>query len=529
MDMALVTPARQHTYLFNKLDRTHRLLGLSCLLLMCHSPALSAASPAPDGVLVTTQAHFRLTYEDVSLPQGESMGFLGGGYLYDINDRIALGPAAYGTISGERGGFITLGGAAAFRQPLGTQYEANAGLFVGAGGGRGGYTLSGGGLMLRYHLGVKYKTDDFGHFGLGISYLDFPDGAIHSTQPYLSYEYPFRTLISSGWIARTGSQGESAGSPHELAPVYMSYTVPSGVLADDGSEQHNRINLVGLEWNKYLNHNLFLHTEAEGAMGGQSNGYMQILLGGGYRVPLGSSTALKLTAAAGVAGGGNVATGGGLILDSSLALQQKLTRKLYIEAGAGYVTAPDGDFEAYSVEAKLGYAFNTPFVGGNRTQLSMSALDGYEPAHFRIRTTHQAYLKADPNWRSHHNDLNVDNLGIQMDAFITDNLFLTGQGIAAYSGNAGAYMAGLLGTGIHLPLSGTPLFIDGEILAGAAGGGGLAVGGGLVWQSNLGLGYQLTDNFSVIAQYGYMAAPEGDFKADVVTLSLGYNFTFYTK
>lgn len=495
------------------------------------SSSLYAANTAQETSWDTTQARFRVTYEEVSLPQDESMGFLGGSYLYDINDYVSLGPAAYGALTGERGGFITLGGTAEVQQSFGNQYELNSGIFIGAGGGRGGYTLSGGGLMLRYHAGVKYRTDHYGHFGLGMSYLDFPDGDIHSTQPYFSYEYPFRTLITSGWPSKHlfTSTGSHHSSEHDLAVIYKTYSIPSDVLADNGSDQHNRIDLVGIEWNKYLNDNLFLHTEAEGAMGGASNGYMQILLGAGYRHPLTPGSAIKLSGSAGVAGGGNVATGGGLLLDTHLSFQQELTDQLYFEVSAGYVIAPDTNFEAYSLVAKFGYAFDTPYVGKSAYKLDSNDLAGFEPSHFRVRTTHQSYLKADPNWRTHHNDLNVSNLGVQMDAFINENLFVTGQGLAAYSGKAGAYMTGLLGAGLHMPLSDTPLFLDGELLAGAAGGGGMSVGGGFVWQSNLGLGYQLSDEFSLIAQYGYMAAPKGDFKADVVTLSFAYNFSFFTR
>ena len=116
-----------------------------------------------------------------------------------------------------------------------------------------------------------------------------------------------------------------------------------------------------------------------------------------------------------------------------------------------------------------------------------------------------------------------------MDAFLNENVFITGLGLAAYSGKAGAYMTGLLGAGLHVPLSDLPLFIDGEVLAGAAGGGCMSVGGGFVWQSNLGVGYQINDKFSLIAQYGYMAAPKGDFKADVITLSFAYNFSLFTR
>ncbi|MDH5786067.1 MAG: porin family protein [Chromatiales bacterium] len=481
--------------------------------------------------LETTSAKFRVTYEEATLPGDELMGFTGGTYLYTISDYVSVGPAFYGALTGERGGFITLGGATEAHLPLGDSYELNSGLFIGAGGGRGGYTLSGGGLMLRYHAGVKYKSDRYGHFGLGMSYLDFPDGAIHSGQPYLSYEYPFRTLIGSGWISGNESPGPllSDSSHQEIAAIYKTYTIPAGVLADNGAPQYKRIDLVGGEWNKYINKRLFLHTEGEGAMGGKSQGYMQILLGAGYRQPLGSSSAIKLIGSAGYAGGGNVATGGGFIVDAQLSFQQAITDHLYLEATAGHMRAPDTNFQTDSLALKLGYQFATPYVDNRQHTFDTSELTAFTPSHFRARATHQSYLKADPNWRGHHNDLNIDNMGLQLDAFINRNLFLTGQGIAAYRGEAGAYMTGLLGAGLHLPMGDSPLFLDGELLTGAAGGGGADVNGGFVWQYNVGAGYQLNDHLSLIAQYGRMEAPNGNFKANVVTLSLGYNFTLFTR
>jgi len=90
-------------------------------------------------------------------------------------------------------------------------------------------------------------------------------------------------------------------------------------------------------------------------------------------------------------------------------------------------------------------------------------------------------------------------------------------------------MTGLLGAGIRLPLFSTPLFLNAEVLAGAAGGGGLNLGGGLIEQMNGGLGYQLNNDLGLIAQYGYMSAIQGPFRAKTVSLSLAYNFTLFTK
>ena len=494
---------------------------------------LEAGEQLSDDSVSSTEFKARFTYEDVQLPANEKMGFWGGTLLYDVNDWLSVGPATYGAMVGQRGGFITMGGAAEVRQKLSGSIEANSGVFVGAGGGRGGFFLSGGGLMLRYHLGVKYTSESMGALGAGVSYLDFPDGTIHSTQAYLSYEIPFRTLILSGWQEHEKRDSYSARrsmeAEQELAPVFRSYLVPAGVLTDNGGVQHGRVNLTGIEWNRYLNDNFFLHLESLGAMGGKSTGYMQSLIGGGYRLAILDGTWLKVAASAGMAGGGSVATGGGLLVHTSASLQQRLSDHLYAEVSGGYVKAPDGDFKAYTFTGKLGYHFYTPDVSADMESVSLSDLSSFQASYFRIRTTHQGYKRAASNWRGHHNDLNVNNLGVQIDAFLTENYFLSGQVLAAYSGKAGAYMVGLVGAGVHQPLFGTDLFFDAEALFGPAGGGGLSTGAGLVWQTNAGIGYQFNDRYSLIAQYGYMAAAKGDFKARVVTLSFGYDFTLFTK
>ena len=99
--------------------------------------------------------------------------------------------------------------------------------------------------------------------------------------------------------------------------------LPSKARRDDGGVQNSSMQLVGVEWLSYINDHWFVKVESEGAMGGDNNGYMQILLGGGLRLPITLSTSIKLHAAAGPAGGGGADVGGGLLLDAGLGLQQK--------------------------------------------------------------------------------------------------------------------------------------------------------------------------------------------------------------
>lgn len=483
----------------------------------------------PAAELKPTPTAWRLTSETFKLPGGEKMGMMAGDLLFDVSDKLRLGVGTYGAVRGTRGGFITLGVEGEVRQRLSPDLIGHAGLFVGGGGGRGGYTLSGGGLMLRGDVGLTYETAGYGNFGFGVSNVRFPSGVIVSTQPYLQYEYPFYSLLGSGWAAFSpGSAETGAVQPrnNEFAVVARSYKIPSSVVLDTGQPQHGSMQLLGVEWLSYLDKRWFLKLESEGAMGGQNNGYMQILAGGGYRLPLARGTALKFHAAAGPAGGGSVDTGGGLLLDTGVSLQQNLTKRTALELSVGEVRAPSRSFKARSLALKMNYRFGLPGVSSKAP--SWNALRDYDAEHLRIRLADQTYFKAAPQWRNRSVDQPVSNLGVQLDYFVSPHWFVTGQGLTAYAGNAGAYMTGQVGAGTQWLMS-ERWFVEGEALLGAAGGGGLAVGSGLVGQANASLGYRLSKSLSVMATAGRINALPGNFKANVAGVSLAYQFTGFAK
>lgn len=503
-------------------------------LLAGPSGALAAGDAPPAGTVLPTPTAWRLTTETLNLPGQEKMSLAGGNLLFDVSERLRLGVGSYGAVLGQRGGFITLGVAGEVRERLSPSWRAHAGLYVGAGGGHSGQSLVGGGLMLRGDLGLSYETR-YGNLGLGLSHVRFPSGEISSTQPYLLYEYPFYSLIGgAGSAAGTGSVRDSRASaaplaarPHEFSFVLRHYQIPASVVRENGQPEHSSMQLMGIEWLTYLDERWFARLEAAGAMGGQSNGYMQILAGGGYRLPLMRGTALKFHAAAGPAGGGGADTGGGLLVDAGFSLQQQLSPRTSIELSLGEVWAPSRSFQAHSLALKLSHHFGLPAVT-SAAPVSWRALDGFDPLHLRLRVAQQTYFGRSPGWRTGSADQPVGNLGVQIDHFLSPRWFLTGQGLAAYAGDAGAYMTGQLGVGTQWPVSGR-WFVEGEALLGAAGGGGLAVGGGLVGQLNANLGYRLSPALSLLATAGHIRAAGGDFRANVTGLSLAYQFTGFAQ
>jgi hypothetical protein len=525
------------------------------------TPLNTPSTPTYQSVPTT----WRATFENWKLPEGETMGMLGTNLLFDVNPNVKLGIASYGAMTGERGGFITLGLASELQKELSENWVAHTGLFVGAGGGAGGYILAGGGFMLRADAGLTYKMGPYGNLGAGVSWVTFPTGQIRSTQPYIMYEYPFDSFISDGWSgsgsgssassssrantnfgstassntsAPSGSYLSSASNPssgieqnptrfasskrQEFSVAWTGYKIPSSVTKTSGAAQSSTMQLAGARWTTYLTDRWFLTFQASGAFAGNSAGYMQILGGGGYRLPLGSSTALKFYGNVGPAGGGDVATGGGILYGAGVALQQSITDDLAIEFGLGGVKAGTGDFKALAAGVNLSYVFGLPRTKSGQ-KLLPNDFAGYKLAPLQLRAINQTYLKGNDQWRSRDVGQSVNNLGFAADYFINPEVYLTGQGLAAYSGDAGAFMTGLIGAGVNQPIS-KDWFVMAEGLVGAAGGGSLAVGNGSVWQVNAGLGYRINKSLSLMVTGGRMQAPTGDFSANVIGVSLGYRF-----
>jgi hypothetical protein len=491
--------------------------------------------------LQPTPTTWRATFESWKVSDDERMGMLGLNLLFDVHPNIKLGFGTYGALTGERGGFITLGLASELQMPLDDRWVLRGGLYAGAGGGAGGYELAGGGFMFRADGGISYRMGRWGNIGAGLSWVTFPSGQIKSTQPYILYEYPFNSAISRGWpsAATRSTSTAQPGMPsqrQEFAIGWTGYQIPSSVKNSSGGVQNASMQLAGARWNSYLDDRWYLTFQADGAFAGDSAGYMQILGGLGYRLPLGQRTGLKLFAAAGPAGGGGIATGGGLLYSAGLAIQQMITDSWAIELGVGGVQAATGDFKALSMGLNVSYVFGTPSLSNTNTNaisntsntLSASALSGYRIAPLRARVMHQTYLKANDQWRTRDADQSVNNLGFALDYFLTPKLYVTGQGLAAYSGDAGAYMTGLLGAGVQQPVS-ERWFVMAEGLVGAAGGGTIATGNGSVWQVNAGVGYRLTDSLSVMLTGGRMQAATGDFAANVVGVTMGYRFGLPTR
>ncbi|MEJ2347435.1 MAG: hypothetical protein P8090_18980, partial [Gammaproteobacteria bacterium] len=491
----------------------------SCLsivigLLLCLGNG-TACGALPPGQLAFHPGHVRFTLEQLSLPQHEHMGLAGINYLLDIKPWFYAGLGVYGAVTGKRGGFFTGGIETGVRKRLGHDWLVDAGMFVGGGG--GGAAPQGGGLMLRPHVGVAYDTR-YGRIGANLSWVKFPNGAIDSKQVALSYELPVHALFAGGWLrddGRTPSPGgiELRSAAREFSLVAQTYLLPAGTRGRSGTVQDRNMKLLGIQWNRYLDRHTYLKLETSGAGGGNSDGYAQLLLGAGHRFDLSRRNTLRLEAGLGAAGGGNVDTGGGVIANAGVGVQHRFDNGLLLGLNAGYIAAPGGEFKAATVGVNLGYAYGVPRMPP--PDVVRSSYHTYGPRYWRLRAAHQSYLPRGDTSRKGStvpDHRRIDLIGIQADRMVGRHLYVTGQALGAYRGGAGGYATGLLGAGYILPWwKNSRLELNVEGLVGVGGGGGLAVGGGLITQATAGLNYRISETTGVQLTYGYVGAPQGHF------------------
>ncbi|TSE23011.1 hypothetical protein Tsedi_02306 [Tepidimonas sediminis] len=482
-----------------------------------------AAEGAPRGAEAPPlrEGRWVATYESWQLPAGETMGMVGGRMLWGLGDGWHAGPATYGAVRGQRGGFITLGLEAERQWTLGAGWTANAGVFVGGGGGRGGLELAGGGLMLRTHVGLDWAFTPRDRLGVGLSHVRFPsEGAIRSTQPYLRYEHRFDAALTLGWSSQAPANwAPLAWKEHGLALRWRRMKPDASSSRVEGGRVQ-QFDLLGVAWTAHpWGDGRWLGLAADGALGGGSAGYMQILAQAGWRQNLGSGAHGGLWVAAGPAGGGGVDTGGGLLTEIGVGFAQRIHRDWLVEVGWVRQRAPGGRFDADGWQVGLRYQ---PGVSGE------TGTD-WTGRPLRVRALHQTYRGQNRAWRSFDADEAVQLAGLAVDAVIGRAPggafgYVTGQGVAAHTGRAGAYMAGLVGAGVSVPLA-QRWSLEAEGLFGAAGGGGLRTGGGLVGQWQVGLGWRLGRHWSATLSAGQLRAFNGDLRARLVGVALTYDAT----
>ncbi len=490
--------------------------------------AVSISLQAQEFTLKKVPTRFRFTYETISQDNEPDLGFVGLGYdLLALNlgkSKGYLGLHSYSAVAGERPGLITLGMSAGAMIPLWEKAGLflDTGFFVGGGG--GGAAADGGGLIIRPHIELEKQ---FGNIGLraGFSRIDFPTGELNGNQ------FNFGITINENVFFNTDRIYEKALEKPSLlfknlrvafvTTVYQNLEEGS-LERSRGSVDGRRIGLVGAQVergiNKYLN-GLF---KINGALKGGTDGYMSILFGAGGQLPL-LDNHLKLQANAliGPSGGGGILSGGGATAQFEGAIAVQIFKGYDIKLAAGKTFAPWGDFNANHIELSVGKTLT--YFSPRDLQNEAFKVDSADlwKNHMSFAVFNRTYFSPDALDRGGRPYLdNFQNLGFEFQKYVGERFALNATTIWAYEGDYGAYAEGLVGLAYYQPIFGD-FYIPVKGLVGAAGGGGLNVGSGLITQFNTGLQWN-SNAGDLFLQVGKYIPLEGNF--DPMILDIGFRF-----
>ena len=431
-------------------------------------PGTGQAQSASTG-LASLPITTSLGFETLRLAQGEHLGLVGSSLLFDIGSDWAVGPAVYGAASGRRGGLFVGGIELQRRWRLADGLSLATDLF--AGGGGGAAAPVGGGLMLRPAVTLWKDLGPALQGGLSWSSVRFPSGQIASQQVglVLAWHDEFAYFPHTDAGSNLGAApGTSTGLGFDrIAATATSYRLTDGSarhIGLAGARAERRSRADGLAWG----------IEAAAAAKGDAAGYMEFLGTGAYSVaPLPSvlpSWQVGVRVGAGLAGGGAVPTGGGVIGKAAATMAWSPAPGWTLGGEFGALRGMRSALRAREAQVWLGIDLEPGFDGRGDAPGTV------------VRTewvgTLQHHVRAE---RRDGTRQSLDTIGLKLNRYLGENFYLSGQAHSAFAGGAGGYSIGLFGAGLATsPRSSWRL--GAEVLIGAAGGGGVATAGGALTQ-----------------------------------------------
>lgn len=480
--------------------------------------------------LPSAPVEISVTAERVHVGNGVHMGMLGLNYQRLFTPHWSAGLSAYGAATGDRGGFFAWGANGAYRQSWGP-WQAETGLFVGAGGGSPGWV--GGGLMLRPHVEISRGFGPW-RVGVGASRVKFPNGQVDSTQPTLSVRWTGDRYLGPGAGGATGladAHWKTRAFDSELVGVLGAYQ-PDQPPSRSGLGQQGRLQYGGLAYRRSLDTGTvlggtpYLGLTTLGAMGGGYDGYAEFAgtLGVQWRLPAWPTLALRAEAGLGAGGAGaTVDTGGGALAKASGAIVWQPTPQFSVSTVLGRVQSR-GPFAAKEARVELAWRFWDVLPTGG------PVASGFGPAPEAVAwAPWSASLGAAHYTRMLRDDgrsLPMGMVALKLERQFGPNWRLVTQANTAATGQAGGYAAGHIGAGwMSLPLAGTPLQLGVEASVGAAGGGAVTVDGGLIAQAQLQARYPIARDWALQLEVGQLRSVRGALSSPLVGVNLVSSFS----
>lgn len=471
---------------------------------------------------------YRISWETVAMQTEEDLGFVGIGFdlfhLVNKSSTVYVGINSYSAMSGIRPGLITLGMSAGWcPQIFNNGFYLDMGAFVGGGGGGG--ADDGGGLILRPHLVLEKR---FGNLGLrlGVSRIDFPSGSIEGNQVNVGVSYSGKnyfkvTQNEYGFIPTAELQTNKL----RVAMVGTQYfNLKEGSVP--GKPDVEEVGLVGVQIERNFSDYAYGILKLNGAYSGGTDGYMSIFLGAGGKLPVVRNRLnVEGRFLFGPTGGGGIESGGGATAQAEIGLSVLFGNGYDLKVMTGKTFAPWGPFSTNHLEVGIGKSFDRlfPTEVSNKTHEFNVDSNAYVVNHMAFSVYNRTYFPPSALDKSGVPYLSSFNLlGFEIQKFIGERFSINGGTVWAYQGNYGAYAEGLLGATYHQPIVDN-WYLTAKGMFGAAGGGDLDLGGGLLFEYTVGIERVLNQKWNLFANFGKVQPLEGNF----APLSLDFGLKFH--
>ena len=474
------------------------------------------------------QAFAKINFLSLDLPENDpNMGFTGIHYNLMINKWSYAGLGIYGAVSGNKGGFFTLGINAGIKKYFTKDFYVDSGFHFGGGGGAS--APDGGGAFILPHFNLGYNFKKFS-INSGWSHVDFFDkGNIKGHQLNVGLEIPldyaftdyksaekefdFVDLKKSDW---------NINSKRTSLMFHLNNLIIKGDDTNINVQRFNRatIKLVGFELASYFSKNWFAFLKVDGAYDGIKAGYMDVFLGGGNNFSFNKNRTKILTKLGfGAGGGGGVSAKGGFLLYPDLSIEQQISSGVFLSLNKGFIMSPDSHFYTSSFGVGIKYYIHRNGIISEEKSFSKGKFKGFE-----VITKHDLYFNAK---RDSNPTENLHQISLQINLNINNNFYAAGQTSFANFGNAGAYAEGVVGLGLKTnPLLNNKITIFGQILGGAAGGGGISTGKGLIVKPSVGFSYKLSNTLSFRTATGFVQAKGRNLSSSLLNFGIKYHLSF---
>lgn len=484
----------------------------------------------------TQKGFVNLDYISIKMPNDIfgnpeiNMGLTGIHYNLWLNNSIYTGLGFYGSVLGKRGGLFTLGLNLGIKSKLTKNSFIDTGFHFGGGGGAG--APDGGGAFLLPHVNLGYQFKNFSTT-LGYSYINFFDkGNINNTQLRLGIQVPlsfdyasYENKEKSHTVEQLKTSDWNQKSRRFSLMMHINNLSPYGdsQFTDGKTLNGKTVRLAGFEINSYFSENWFVFFKADGAFHGIPSGYMDLFIGSGYHFSFNKNRTNILTKfGIGAGGGGGADTGGGFLIYPDISIEQKVVNNIYFTVNKGYLMNPNQHFTSSSLGFGLKYYTNQQGIQAPKNaSFSSGKFKGVE-----VILGQEMYLNAK---RISQPTENLHQIALQFNVFVSKNFYLAGHTSFANFGNAGAYAEGIVGIGYQTkPLLNNKLQFFSQVLAGAAGGGGIDTGQGLIFKPSIGANLKLNDKLSLRTSLGKVKAKGGALNSTSISFGLNYRISFLT-